>query len=106
MGNQVEIEAGRFRRLRGWSTGLRMLLRRAIIGTASLYRLKSGFMVVQFALLCLGCALLSSACAHDNDSSADSSQHRHHHRGGSGQGQGGSSDRSNIFGSPTPVPGQ
>jgi len=101
MDKQVEIEAGRFRRLRGWTTGLRMLVTRAIRGTASLYRLKSGLMLMQFALLCLGSALLSSACAHNDDSSADSSQHRRHRRGGYGQGQGGTSDRSNIFGSPT-----
>jgi hypothetical protein len=83
-----------------------MVLTRAIIGMATLYRLKSGFMVVQFALLCLGCALLSSACAHKDDSSADSSQRRQHHRGGYGQGQSGTSDRSNVFGSHPQCRGQ
>jgi hypothetical protein len=79
-----------------------MLLTRAIMGMATLYRFKAGFMVVQFALLWLGCALLSSACAHNDDSS----QRRQHHRGGYGRGQSGTSDRSNIFASPSPVPGQ
>jgi hypothetical protein len=86
-----------------------MMLTRASIGMTTLYRLKSGFMVVQFALLCLGCVFLSSACVHNDDSSADSSQHRQHHRGGGGgygRGQSGTSDRSNIFGSPSPVPGE
>jgi hypothetical protein len=75
---------------------------------ATLYRFKSGFMKVQFALLCLGCAFFSSACAHhdNDDSSTNSAQHSGHHRGGNGQGQGGFLDRSNASGSPSPVPGQ
>ena len=84
---------------------LRMLLTRVTIGLATLYRLKSGFMMVLFALLCLGCALFNSACAHhDDDLSADSSQHRQHHHGG--HGQSGTFDRPNASGSPSPVPGE
>jgi hypothetical protein len=65
-------------------------------------------------LLCLGCALFSSACAHDEDVANDSSQH-HGHRGGGGggryghgegQGQGGRFDQPNSYGSPSPVPGE
>src|SRR5438105_7412759 len=105
MRDQVEIEAGRLRWLRRWSTRLRKLLTRVIIWVATPYRLKSGFMVVPLALFYLGCALLSSACAHNDDSSADSTQRRHH-GGHRGQGESGTSGRSNIFGSPSPVPGQ
>ncbi|PYL86762.1 MAG: hypothetical protein DMF17_05255 [Verrucomicrobia bacterium] len=73
----------------------------------TLYRFKSGFTKVRFfSLLCLGCALFSSACAHNDDSSADSEHHRQRHRGGDRHGQSGSFDRSNAFGSPPPVPGQ
>jgi hypothetical protein len=64
-------------------------------------------------LLCLGCALFGSACAHHDDSADDSSQqHRHHGGGGGGgggrygHGQGGMFDQSNPSGSPSPVPGQ
>jgi Spy/CpxP family protein refolding chaperone len=61
-------------------------------------------------LLWLGCALFSSACAHDEDSSDDSSQHHQHHHGGGGgrygHGQGGMFDRSNPSGSSSPVPGE
>ena len=106
MDDQVEIEAGRLHWLRRWSTRLWKLLTRVIIGMATPYRLKSGFMVVPLALFYFGCALLSSACAHNDDSSADSTQGRHHHGGRHGQGESGTSDRSNIFGSPSPVPGQ
>jgi len=99
--------------MRNLSIELRMVLKRVTIGLATLYRLKSGFMMVQVAFLCLGCALLNSACAND-DSSADSSQNRQHHRGshgqgqrqGTGQGQGGLFDSPNPSGSPSPVPGQ
>src|SRR5437868_14847379 len=106
MRDQVEIEAGRLHWLRSWSTRLSKLLTRVIIGMATAYRLNSGFMVVPLALFYLGCALLSSACAHNDDSSDDSTPPRHHHGGRHGQGESGTSDRSNIFGSPSPVPGQ
>jgi hypothetical protein len=74
-------------------------------------RLKS--MKAWLGLLCLGCALLNSACANDEDSSNDSSQHHRHHGGGGGgryghgegQEQGGKFDQPNPFGSPSPVPG-
>ena len=60
---------------------------KTIIGLADLYRLKSGFMMMVPALLCFGCALLISACAHHgDDASADSGQHRGHHHGANGQG--------------------
>jgi hypothetical protein len=63
--------------------------------------------------LWLGCALFSSACAHDQDVANDPSQHHGHHGGGGGryghgegQGQGGTTDQSNPFSSPSPVPGE
>jgi Spy/CpxP family protein refolding chaperone len=60
-------------------------------------------------LLWLGCALFSSACAHDEDAANDPPQHHGHHGGGGGgrygQGQGGMFDQ-NFYGSPSPVPGQ
>jgi hypothetical protein len=60
-------------------------------------------------LLCLGCALFSSACAHDEDVANDSSQH-HGHRGGGGgrygHGEGGRIDQPKPYGSPSPVPGE
>ncbi len=73
-------------------------------------RLKS--LKAWLGLLCLGCALFSSACAHDEESADDSSQHHGHHGGGGryghgrGQGQGGTFDQSNPYGSPSPVPGE
>ena len=73
-------------------------------------RLKS--MRAWLSLLWLGCALFTSACAHDEDVANDPSQHHGHHGGGGGgryghgQGQGGMSDQSNPYGSPSPVPGQ
>ena len=74
-------------------------------------RLKS--MRAWLGLLCLGCALFSSACAQDEDAASDSSQHHRHHGGGGGgrygrgegQGQSGMIDQSNPSGSPSPVPG-
>jgi len=59
-------------------------------------------------LLWLGCALFSSSCANDENSSADFSQHHRHHGGGGryGHGQGGMFDQSNPSGSPSTVPGQ
>src|SRR5437868_9133698 len=106
MNDRFEIESWRLRWLRRCSAKVRRLLTRAVIGMATPYRLKSGFMVVPLVAFYIGCALLSSACAHNDDSSADSTQHRHHHGGRHGQGESGTSDRSNIFGSPSPVPGQ
>jgi hypothetical protein len=68
---------------------------------------------VWLGLLWLGCALFSSACAHDEDVANDSSQHHGHHGGGGGryghgegQGQGGTFDQPNPSGSPSPVPGE
>jgi len=62
------------------------------------------------SLLWLGCALFTSACAHDEDVAKDSSQHHGHHGGGGGgrygQGQGGKFDQPNPYGSSSPVPGQ
>src|SRR5437588_5641734 len=108
MNDRFEIESWRLRWLRRCSAKVRRLLTRAVVGMATPYRLKSGFMVVPLVAFYVGCALLSSACAHNDDSSADSGQHRHHHGGGGrhGQGESGTSNRSNIFGSPSPVPGE
>src|SRR5437660_9558742 len=104
MNDRFEIESWRLRWLRRCSAKVRRLLTRAVVGMATPYRLKSGFMVVTFYI---GCARLSSACAHNDDSSADSTQHRHHHGGGGrhGQGESATADRSNIFRSLSPGPG-
>jgi hypothetical protein len=101
MDEQFKFDAKRFRRL------LRIRLAKAIRGIGTLYRLKFGLMNVPFALLCLGCAFFSAACAHDDDSSADQSQHhQHHHGSGSyGQGQSGGVDRSGASQFATPIPG-
>ena len=82
-----------------WSMALRWWLRKSVIRMGILYRIKFRLINVPFVLVCLGCALFSSACAHhDDDSSADSPQHRGHRHGGN-------VDRSNGFGSQSPVPG-
>jgi hypothetical protein len=78
-----------------------------------------GFIVMEFpivsnpvrgwlGLLWLGCALFTSACAHDEDVAKDSSPHHGRHGGGGryGQGQGGMFDQSNPYDSPSLVPGQ
>ena len=46
-------------------------------------RLKSGR--AWLGPLCLGCALFTFACAHDEDAANDSSQHHGHHSGGGGR---------------------
>jgi len=70
-------------------------------------RLKS--MKAWLGLLGLSCALFSSSCANDQDSSADSSQRHRHHGGGGrryGHGQGAMFDQSNPSGSSSTVPGE
>ena len=80
-----------------WSTTFRWWLRKSVIRVGILYRIKFRLINVPFMIVCLGCALFTSACAHhDDDSSSDSSQHRGHRHGGHG-----SFDRSNA----SPVPG-
>ena len=66
-------------------------------------RLKSG--KAWLGLLCLGCALFSSACADQGLSDDSSQKHRQRGSGGrSGHGQGGMSDQSNPSGSLFGVP--
>jgi hypothetical protein len=105
MDEQTEFDGKRSRRLRGWGATLRIWLTKAILGIGALYRFKSNFINFPLALLCLGCAFLGAACAHNDDSSADHAQHRQHHRGNYGQEQGGGFDRSGASPSSSPIPG-